>query len=106
MKFSEYQEEAGKYAQYGNSAYPIFALVEEVGELFRLFAKNSRGDVGYEDNDKLDDMMKKELGDILWQLTHVAKELGTDLEAIAELNLSKLKDRAERNVIKGDGDNR
>lgn len=36
----------------------------------------------------------------------LAEVLGISLEDIAEANLAKLKDRAERNVIDGNGDNR
>jgi NTP pyrophosphatase (non-canonical NTP hydrolase) len=48
----------------------------------------------------------KELSDVLWYLTASAKELGTTLHEIAEVNLVKLYDRKKRGVLQGNGDNR
>jgi NTP pyrophosphatase (non-canonical NTP hydrolase) len=45
-----------------------------------------------------------ELGDVLWQLARAAKELNMTLEDVAVMNIQKLTDRKERNVIKGNGD--
>jgi hypothetical protein len=39
-------------------------------------------------------------------LAAVAKEYNLKLSDVAQYNLDKLKDRAERGVIKGSGDNR
>ena len=48
----------------------------------------------------------KEMGDVFWYLAAMATILGIDLENIARTNLEKLKDRAERKVIKSEGDDR
>ena len=45
-------------------------------------------------------------GDIFWQLMGLYKVMGWDAEMIANRNLAKLRDRANRNVIDGDGDYR
>ena len=37
-----------------------------------------------------------ELGDVLWMLTATANDLGFDLDDIAQMNLSKLRDRRLR----------
>jgi NTP pyrophosphatase (non-canonical NTP hydrolase) len=50
--------------------------------------------------------MKKELGDVLWYISALARDLDIDLDTIAQMNLQKLKDRQERNQIQGSGDNR
>lgn len=50
--------------------------------------------------------LKKELGDIIWQLSGVCHVLGISLEDIANDNLAKLADRKKRDQIDGDGDNR
>jgi NTP pyrophosphatase (non-canonical NTP hydrolase) len=47
-----------------------------------------------------------ELGDVLWYVAQLATELNLELEQIAAANLSKLADRAARNVISGSGDRR
>ena len=47
-----------------------------------------------------------ELGDVLWYVAAIATELNTSLETIAYLNIDKLFDRKERNVISGEGDTR
>lgn len=48
----------------------------------------------------------KELGDVLWYLSVIAKYIGLTLEEVAQLNIDKLSSRKERNVIHGSGDNR
>ncbi len=47
-----------------------------------------------------------ELGDIMWGLSSAASELGYRLSEIADMNIQKLTDRKQRDVIKGFGDNR
>jgi NTP pyrophosphatase (non-canonical NTP hydrolase) len=51
-------------------------------------------------------MLKKELGDILWFVAGIARNYYWNLEDIAQMNLNKLEDRKNRNVIQGSGDNR
>jgi NTP pyrophosphatase (non-canonical NTP hydrolase) len=50
--------------------------------------------------------IKAELGDVLWYLAAVAKEYNLKLSDVAQYNMDKLKDRAERGVLRGSGDNR
>jgi NTP pyrophosphatase (non-canonical NTP hydrolase) len=50
--------------------------------------------------------LKKEAGDILWQLSGLCHVMGWSLEDVAQMNLDKLASRKERNVIDGNGDNR
>lgn len=52
------------------------------------------------------DELKKECGDILWQIAGLAQTMGWSLEDIAQQNLAKLASRKQRNVIDGNGDNR
>lgn len=48
----------------------------------------------------------KEIGDCLWYLSALCTELGISLFSAMMLNLAKLKDRTDRNVLQGGGDNR
>lgn len=119
MDLNEYQKKAAQYAKYMAKDYPFLALTEEVGEVSGKLAKYSRknnctlssaiadahGAHGASGTALREDL-KKELGDVLWQLSACCVELGVTLEHIAQLNLDKLSDRAERGVIIGEGDKR
>lgn len=48
----------------------------------------------------------KEAGDCLWYLGAICRELGTTISHIAVMNLKKLWQRQERNVLQGSGDDR
>jgi NTP pyrophosphatase (non-canonical NTP hydrolase) len=50
--------------------------------------------------------LQKELGDVLWFVAGIAYSAGWTLEDIAKMNIDKLEDRRQRNVIQGSGDNR
>jgi NTP pyrophosphatase (non-canonical NTP hydrolase) len=84
-----------------NIPYMLLNLSGEVGELHSLFAKNQRdgGDLDFVS-------VKKELGDVLWQVAGVAHVLGYKLEDIAQGNLDKLAARKIKNTLKGSGDER
>lgn len=100
----EYQEAAYKTAIYPpDNRYPylVTGLAGEVGELSSKFAKFWRGDRAISVDAVID-----ELGDILWFVAVLSKELGVDLGTVAQRNLDKLSSRASRGVLKGDGDGR
>lgn len=103
LNFNTYQQQAAVFATYGNLNYPYFALVEEVGEFCGKIAKNMRGDRSAEETKAL---MRKEAGDILWNLSEICTLNGWSLQEVAQENLDKLTDRANRDKIKGDGDER
>jgi NTP pyrophosphatase (non-canonical NTP hydrolase) len=48
----------------------------------------------------------KEIGDVLWYLSAACNELGISLSEAATINLEKLCDRAERDALRGSGDER
>jgi len=56
------------------------------------------------EDDKL--ALRKEAGDILWQLQGLCTIMGWTLEEVAEENLEKLADRKKRDTIVGEGDER
>lgn len=51
-------------------------------------------------------LLINELGDCLWYLSALAKELNISLGEIALMNLRKLQSRTERGVLQGEGDKR
>lgn len=108
MKLNEYQEQAIATAIYGegNSInYPILGLVGEAGELANKYKKVLRDDDGILHPDKRK-ALQDELGDVLWYMAALARDLGTDLETIAKNNIEKLHSRKARGKIGGSGDNR
>ena len=104
LTLDQYQQQATKtavYPTYKADQYLIAGLAGEVGEVSSIFAKVWRGD----GNLKFPHAAA-ELGDVLWFVAMLAYELGYDLSEVAQNNLDKLADRAERGKLKGSGDNR
>lgn len=102
-----------------NLSYMLLNLVGEVGEFASKVAKHIRKDeagIGSGDTPNqfyftakanfLTDRvaLRKEAGDILWQLAGLCKVMGWDLEAVAQENLAKLAERAKNGTIAGNGD--
>ena len=129
MTLSEYQSKAMQTCmpESENFSYMMLNLVGEVGEFASKVAKHIRKgkaeiflnrlrdkdpaarhyglDGGYMTAKELDDL-KKEAGDVLWQLSGLCTVMNWSLEDVAQQNLDKLSSRQERNVIDGNGDNR
>ena len=119
MELNEYQKRAMGTCMdsCNNFSYMMLNLVGEVGEFASKVAKHIRKEEMMIDNyDLIDDItgdtiqwneeLKKEAGDILWQLSGLCDIMAWDLEEVAQMNLDKLASRKQRNVIDGDGDNR
>ncbi len=104
MNTQEYQTIIKKTAIYPKEiglAYCAMGLTGEAGEVADKIKKI------YRDNTEVDaPAIAKELGDVLWYITAMANELGTDLETIMEMNYNKLIKRRETNTLSGSGDNR
>ncbi len=109
MDFKEYQEKSRKTAGYpaiGHPLiYPTLGLVNEAGEVAGKIKKVFRDKSG-QINEDTRRALGAELGDVLWYLAQICTELGLSLEEVAEANITKLYDRLDRGVIRGDGDNR
>jgi len=108
MKFSEYQKLSRKtalYDEFYSITYPALGLAGETGEVIDMIKKYIRHDYDILDEGPLQ-AIEKELGDVLWYIANLATDLGLDLDIVAEKNIQKLKDRWERKVIKGNGDER
>lgn len=111
MDFDEYQTRASQTGSYHTNdqeyvlMYLSMGLAGESGEVIEKLKKVVRNDGGVVSAEKREDL-KKELGDVLWYLSQLAKTLGLSLADVAETNIKKIADRAERGVIKSEGDNR
>lgn len=124
MELNEYQKRAMGTCMPSseNFSYMFLNLVGEVGEFASKVAKAIRKEqmligrleetnelfynVPEEDYEELDNELKKEAGDILWQFSGLCEVMGWSLEDVARQNLDKLASRQQRNVIDGSGDNR
>lgn len=119
MELNEYQKRAMTTCTESshNFAYMMLNLVGEVGEFAGKVAKwirkekqNISGNeltkpfAKFTSEDEVE--LRKEAGDILWQLSGLCSVMGWSLEDVAQENLDKLADRQKRNVIVGEGDNR
>ena len=107
--FDEYQKKAGKTAIYPNIGknfvYPTLGLMGEAGEVSEKIKKVIRDDGGKLTPEKREEI-KKELGDVLWYLAQLSKELGIRFSDVAKGNLEKLSSRKARGKLHGEGDNR
>lgn len=131
MELNEYQKRAMSTCMPSceNMSYMLLNLVGEVGEFASKIAKGIRKghcSIGLEPNvvdaydianettanelwqffgmeERLDEL-KKEAGDILWQLSGLCSVMGWSLNDIAQMNLDKLAARKKAGTIDGNGD--
>lgn len=103
-----------------NISYMLLNLVGEVGEFASKIAKHIRkGNMTIggkclpnglhtklegEEWIKADVELKKEAGDILWQLSGLCSIMGWELNDVAKMNLDKLAARKAVGTIDGNGD--
>ena len=103
MTFEEYQIEAEKTAIYPKEheiVYPALGLAGEAGEVANKVKKILR-DKNFDRNGIAD-----ELGDCLWYIAALCRDLNIEMSEVAKGNLKKLKDRQNRGTLKGNGDKR
>lgn len=108
MDMNEYQKKAistAIYPEVYEIVYPTLGLAGESGEIAEKVKKVLRDDIGDFSKDSRKEIAK-ELGDVLWYVALLARDLGFDLEEVAEMNVQKLASRKERNKLGGSGDNR
>lgn len=110
MNFDEYQERTNDTAVFPEEipdwldpaiVYCAMALDGEAGEVAEKVKKAWRED----DPTYLWDV-KDELGDVIWYWAQLCQALDFSADDVAESNLAKLQDRAERDAITGEGDDR
>ena len=127
MELNEYQKRAMSTCMPSseNWSYMFLNLVGEVGEFASKVAKAIRKEklaIGWWENgeeanesnlipttsffewEELSEELKKEAGDILWQLSGLCTVMGWSLEDIAQMNLDKLSARKAAGTIDGNGD--
>lgn len=110
MTFDEYQKQAATTSTIDPNSvmapyYFALGLTGEAGEVAEKLKKvirNHDGDISQLDMTEF----KKELGDVLWYIAMMSRQVGLSLEDVAATNLAKLADRKERDVVKSTGDNR
>jgi len=109
MHFKEYQKRAATTAKYPSVGkryvYPALGLANESGEVLGKIKKIFRDHNGTLSKE-YKQAIKEELGDVLWYVAMLARDLGLELEDIAQTNIKKLSSRAKRGIINGDGDKR
>ena len=113
MDFNEYQKISRRTAKYPNLGkkkednflYPVLGLLGEAGEVAEKVKKLFRDDNGNLTSERKE-LIKKELGDVLWYLAQIATDLDIELDDVVKTNLEKLASRQDRDVLLGDGDER
>jgi len=103
MSLNEYQNAAAKTAVYKTAhqiLYPALGLAGEAGEVANKVKKMLR------DNDFDRDAIVAEIGDVLWYIAALSRDLNVNLQDIALANIEKLYGRKERGTLQGSGDKR
>lgn len=83
----------------------VLGLVGEAGETADKIKKVIRDKGGRADAGDVE-MIKKELGDVLWYVANVARYLNLPLSEVADGNIKKLSSRKKRDKLHGEGDER
>lgn len=108
MNLNEFQQAALSSAIYPKKhglVYTTLGLAGEAGEIANKVKKILRDDAGTLTDDKRI-ALAAELGDVLWYVAAVARELDCTLESIGNGVLLKLAERKERGTLGGSGDQR
>lgn len=108
MNFDGYQEEALKTNLYPAhlALYALsLGLASEAGEVAGLMKRVAR-DWGGSLTPEARERLEYELGDVMWYIAVLAAEANIKLSDVVEHNIEKLRDRAVRNALHGEGDKR
>ena len=103
LDMDKYQQQAATTAIYDQKhavIYPALGLTAEAGEVANKVKKIMR-------DGKLDrDGIASEIGDCLWYIAALCRDLNIDMETVAYDNLEKLHSRQKRGTLRGNGDKR
>ncbi len=111
MDFDEYEKLASRTGVFEGKVaenplmYLGLGVTSEAGEVADKIKKIMRNDQGVISTERKE-ALKFELGDVLWYLSQISRQIGIPFSGVATANIEKLADRAKRNVISSDGDNR
>lgn len=108
MNLNQYQNDAMRTAIFPidqGIEYTTLGLVSEAGEVAGKVKKVIR-DHGGKYSPAQREAIADEVGDCLWYVAALARELGYPLETLAVRNLNKLESRHRRGQLNGNGDNR
>lgn len=106
MNINDYQDQAVKTAIYKHPViYPALGLANEAGEVLGKIKKVLRDNDGDFTAEKREEI-GSEIGDVLWYIAALARDLDLSMSDIAQCNLDKLNSRMARGVLGGSGDNR
>ncbi len=103
VDFKSYQDMASETAVYKTEhsvIYPALGLAAEAGEVANKVKKILR------DGNFNREAIADEVGDCLWYIAALCRDLNVDMKELAKNNLRKLHDRKARGVIQGSGDKR
>ena len=103
VDFKSYQDMASETAVYKTELsviYPALGLAAEAGEVANKVKKILR------DGNFNREAIADEVGDCLWYIAALCRDLNVDMKELAKNNLRKLHDRKARGVIQGSGDKR
>ena len=103
LDMDKYQQQAATTAIYGQQhavIYPALGLAAEAGEVANKVKKIMRD--GELDREGIAD----EIGDCLWYIAALCRDLNIDMETVAYDNLEKLHSRQKRGTLRGNGDKR
>jgi NTP pyrophosphatase (non-canonical NTP hydrolase) len=112
LTMNDYQADTAQFALYRHKVvYPALGLANEAGEVLGKIKKLMRDhEINFGPEQKVSDkdraQIADELGDVLWYIAALARDLGISMNELAHINVEKLKSRQKRGVIKGSGDNR
>lgn len=111
MNFDNYQAECrltAIYPQERGVEYTALGLASEAGEVAGKVKKQLRDGHTWsgEQREEVRQLIGKEIGDVLWYAAELCSQYGLSLGDVAQGNLDKLRSRAQRNQLRGDGDSR
>lgn len=112
LTMNDYQADMAVTAFYKHKViYPCLGLASEAGEVLGKIKKLMRDDqITFGETFKLTDMQRAdiaaELGDVLWYVAAIARDLGISLNEVAHMNIERLQSRKARGKLGGSGDRR
>lgn len=94
-KYQVQQDNGAFYPAIGNNpVYPALKLNGEAGEVAELIGKTIRDDGGVISPERKLKLIY-ELGDVLWYISAMCREIGVPLAVVADTNIKKLKHRKQ-----------